>query len=99
MVIQEEKKNIKLISWGPVLGTTALGLEVQQEVRKTLLAAPESIILDFAKVRTVTGAFVLACFGPLLEELGAEIIKKRIVLQNANISTISLIQKMIKKYQ
>ena len=99
MVIQGEKKTIKLISWGPVLGSTALGLEVWQEIKKTLLEKPEAIILDFSKIRTVTGAFVLECFGKLLDELGPEIIQQRIVLQNANISTISLIPKIIEKYK
>lgn len=94
MVMQGEKETIiNLIDWGPVLGNASLGVQVGQEIKKHLLSTDKGLVLNFSKVRTITGAFIQGCFGGLVEEFGKEVLGERIACQNLNTSTASLIQR------
>lgn len=96
MTIRKEKEEtISLIEWGPVLGSAQLGAEIRQKIEKKLSFG--RVILDFAKVRTVTGAFVQECFEELFKNYKTEVLGKKIVLRNLNNSTASLIKNVLKE--
>jgi hypothetical protein len=88
----------RIISLARKIGDTLAGRKQAEELRKEILASPDSIRLDFSGIKSMSYSFATELFGGLLEEGGKDILTERITIKNVRVNSRAMVNEIIEKH-